>query len=203
MFAFLSEYEGFGLTPVEAMSAGVPALVLDTEVAREIYGEAAVYLEGLGTHPDASVRNWARWSLEQIYGEPFEWPVPPISDDPRVLARRLAWDESGMTEAELVLLGATAVGPVRDVLATGPLDAKLRAVNVLRQIEQGKTNSEAAAALGISFEEQKQRSLEKVSMRTMVSPQDIANMALYLASAAGRHVTGQAISVCAGVEMLG
>jgi NAD(P)-dependent dehydrogenase (short-subunit alcohol dehydrogenase family) len=60
-----------------------------------------------------------------------------------------------------------------------------------------------AKALGIGFEEQKQRSLEKVSMRTMVSPQDIANMALFLASEAGRHVTGQAISVCAGVEMLG
>ena len=60
-----------------------------------------------------------------------------------------------------------------------------------------------AKALGISFEEQKQRSLEKVSMRTMVSPQDIANMALFLASDAGKHVTGQAISVCAGVEMLG
>jgi hypothetical protein len=28
-------------------------------------------------------------------------------------------------------------------------------------------------------------------------------MALYLTSEAGRHVTGQAISVCAGVEMLG
>jgi NAD(P)-dependent dehydrogenase (short-subunit alcohol dehydrogenase family) len=60
-----------------------------------------------------------------------------------------------------------------------------------------------AKALGISFEEQKRRSLDKVSMRTMVSPQDIANMALYLASAAGRHVTGQAISVCGGLEMLG
>jgi len=60
-----------------------------------------------------------------------------------------------------------------------------------------------AKALGISFEEQKQRSLDKVSMREMVTPQDIANMALYLASDVGRHVTGQAISVCAGVEMLG
>lgn len=60
-----------------------------------------------------------------------------------------------------------------------------------------------AKALGISFEEQKERSLEKVSMRSMVSPQDIANMALYLASDLGKHVTGQAISVCAGVEMLG
>jgi len=60
-----------------------------------------------------------------------------------------------------------------------------------------------AKAVGISFEEQKRISLERVSMRSMVSPQDIANMALFLASDAGRHVTGQAISVCAGVEMLG
>ncbi len=60
-----------------------------------------------------------------------------------------------------------------------------------------------AQAVGISFEEQKKISLERVSMRSMVSPQDIANMALFLASDAGAHVTGQAISVCAGVEMLG
>jgi NAD(P)-dependent dehydrogenase (short-subunit alcohol dehydrogenase family) len=60
-----------------------------------------------------------------------------------------------------------------------------------------------AKAVGISFEEQKKISLERVSMRTMVSPQDIANMALFLASDAGKHVTGQALSVCGGVEMLG
>jgi NAD(P)-dependent dehydrogenase (short-subunit alcohol dehydrogenase family) len=59
-----------------------------------------------------------------------------------------------------------------------------------------------AKAANISFEVQKQLSLEKVSMRSMVSPQDIANMALYLASDAGHLVTGQAISVCAGTEML-
>ncbi len=60
-----------------------------------------------------------------------------------------------------------------------------------------------AKALGISFEEQKKISLERVSMHRMVSPYDIANMALYLASDIGRNITGQAISVCAGVEMLG
>jgi glycosyltransferase involved in cell wall biosynthesis len=43
-FAFLSEYEGFGLTPLEAIAAGVPTVVLDTEVAREIYGPAAEYV---------------------------------------------------------------------------------------------------------------------------------------------------------------
>jgi glycosyltransferase involved in cell wall biosynthesis len=44
VFGFLSEYEGFGLTPLEAMAAGVPAVVLDTPIAREVYGEAAVYV---------------------------------------------------------------------------------------------------------------------------------------------------------------
>jgi NAD(P)-dependent dehydrogenase (short-subunit alcohol dehydrogenase family) len=60
-----------------------------------------------------------------------------------------------------------------------------------------------AKALGISFEQQKKISLERVSMHRMVSPYDIANMALYLASDLGGSITGQAISVCAGVEMLG
>jgi glycosyltransferase involved in cell wall biosynthesis len=43
-FAFLSEYEGLGLTPLEALAAGVPPVVLDTPVARESCGEAAVYV---------------------------------------------------------------------------------------------------------------------------------------------------------------
>jgi len=41
VFAWLSEYEGFGLTPLEALAAGVPVVAADTPVAREIYGEAA------------------------------------------------------------------------------------------------------------------------------------------------------------------
>jgi len=44
-FVFLSEYEGFGMTPLEALSAGVPPVVLDTAVAREVYGDAAAFVE--------------------------------------------------------------------------------------------------------------------------------------------------------------
>jgi glycosyltransferase involved in cell wall biosynthesis len=52
VFAFLSEYEGFGLTPLEALAAGVPPVVLDTPVAREVYGEAARYVPGIADpHP--------------------------------------------------------------------------------------------------------------------------------------------------------
>jgi alpha-1,3-rhamnosyl/mannosyltransferase len=43
-FAFLSEYEGLGLTPLEALAAGVPPVLLDTPVARESCGGAALYV---------------------------------------------------------------------------------------------------------------------------------------------------------------
>jgi glycosyltransferase involved in cell wall biosynthesis len=45
VFAFLSEYEGFGMTPLEALSAGTPSVVLNSAVAREVYGEAAIFVE--------------------------------------------------------------------------------------------------------------------------------------------------------------
>ncbi len=43
-FVFLSAYEGLGLTPLEALSAGIPSLLLDTVVARESCGDAACYV---------------------------------------------------------------------------------------------------------------------------------------------------------------
>ena len=43
-FGFLSEYEGLGLTPLEALAAGVPSVLLDTPVARESCGDAALYV---------------------------------------------------------------------------------------------------------------------------------------------------------------
>ena len=45
-FAFLSEYEGLGLTPLEALSFSVPPVLLDTPVARESCGDAALYVPG-------------------------------------------------------------------------------------------------------------------------------------------------------------
>lgn len=52
VFAFLSEYEGFGLTPLEALAGGVPPIVLDTPVARETCGAAARYVAPAASDAD-------------------------------------------------------------------------------------------------------------------------------------------------------
>ena len=52
VFAFLSEYEGFGLTPLEALTEGVPPLVLDTAIARETCGAAARYVASSASNAD-------------------------------------------------------------------------------------------------------------------------------------------------------
>jgi glycosyltransferase involved in cell wall biosynthesis len=42
VFAFLSDYEGFAMTPMEALAHGVPSVLLDTPAAREVYGDGAM-----------------------------------------------------------------------------------------------------------------------------------------------------------------
>ena len=56
-----------------------------------------------------------------------------------------------------------------------------------------------AKALGIPFAAQKQKLLDTVSLRTFVSAEDIANMALFLATDAGKHISGQALSICGDI----
>ena len=59
-----------------------------------------------------------------------------------------------------------------------------------------------AEQLGVPPGEVLARMVEGVSLKTMVSAQDIANMALFLACDAGRHISGQAISVCGGARYM-
>lgn len=56
--------------------------------------------------------------------------------------------------------------------------------------------SARAEAAGIDFEASRKQFVSTISLRHMVSAQDIANMALFLATPAGASISGQALSVC-------
>lgn len=91
VFAFLSEYEGFGLTPLEALAAGVPPVVLDTAVAREVCGDAAVFVQPedvRGTSAALSRMLTSAAAREEV-----------LARAPRVLAR-YSWDSAASRTLE-------------------------------------------------------------------------------------------------------
>ena len=57
-----------------------------------------------------------------------------------------------------------------------------------------------ADASGRSLDEMKEIVLSRISMRTGVEEQEIADLVLYLCSHQGRHISGQAINIDANLE---
>ncbi|MDO9526130.1 MAG: SDR family oxidoreductase [Gemmobacter sp.] len=60
--------------------------------------------------------------------------------------------------------------------------------------------TDRAAQKGITYDEMAAVALKAVSMKTMVEPQEIAALVMYLASPAGRPISGQVMSICGGLE---
>jgi len=60
-----------------------------------------------------------------------------------------------------------------------------------------------AASYGIGHEAMREQLLSKVSLRKMVTAQDIANQIIFICSPAGASISGQSLSVCGNVEHLG
>ncbi len=56
---------------------------------------------------------------------------------------------------------------------------------------------------GISFAEMEATMLQYTSLKSYVTPQQIADQVVFIASERGRTISGQAISVCADTQMLG
>ena len=100
------------------------------------------------------------------------------------------WGVIGFTQSLAKELGPSgiAVNAILPGIVKGP-----RIEGVIRSRGQ---------QLGVSYAEMEKQYLEKVSLRRMVSAEDVAHMVLFLVSPLGRNVSGQSLGVCGNVETL-
>jgi NAD(P)-dependent dehydrogenase (short-subunit alcohol dehydrogenase family) len=97
------------------------------------------------------------------------------------------------------------VGLMKSLAAElGERDIRVNALlpGIVEGPRQDRVISDRAKQLGISESEMLQQTLNKISLRRMVPPEDVAAMALFLCSPAAHNVTGQAISIDGNVEYL-
>lgn len=100
------------------------------------------------------------------------------------------WGVIGFTQSLAKELGPSgiAVNAILPGVVKGP-----RIENVIRS---------RAQQVGVSYDEMEKQYLEKVSLRRMVSAEDVAHMVLFLVSPLGRNISGQSLGVCGNVETL-
>jgi len=100
------------------------------------------------------------------------------------------WGVVGFTKSLAIELGT-------DGIRVNAILPGLVAGDRIRRVIEAK-----AQARGVSFREQEAETLKAVSLRCYVTPQDIANMALYLCSPFGATISGQALSVDGDTQSL-
>jgi len=118
-------------------------------------------------------------SVAGRFGYPFRTPYAASK-----------WAVVGFTESLARELGPDGI--TVNAILPGPVEGP-RIERVIRA---------RAEQFDVSYEEMERTYVERASLRRMVSPHDIAAMVMFLCSEAGRNITGQALSVCAGVEAL-
>ncbi len=100
------------------------------------------------------------------------------------------WAVVGMTQALAVELGPSNIR-VNAILPGATAGERIDRVIAAK-----------AEARGVSFDEMREEYVALASLRKFVSRQDIANMAVFVCSAAGESISGQSLSVCGNVEYL-
>jgi NAD(P)-dependent dehydrogenase (short-subunit alcohol dehydrogenase family) len=86
----------------------------------------------------------------------------------------------------------------------GPDNIRVNAIlpGIVKGPRMDRVIEARAKQVGVSHEEMEKRYLERVSLRRMVTPEDIAESVMFLLSRAGANISGQSLGVDANVESL-
>jgi NAD(P)-dependent dehydrogenase (short-subunit alcohol dehydrogenase family) len=100
------------------------------------------------------------------------------------------WGVVGFTKSLAVELGeyGIRVNAIQPGIVEGPR---------IRKVFEDK-----ARAFNKSYDEVEQSAISKTSLRTMVTPTQLADQILFLCSPLGRTISGQAISICGDAQSL-
>lgn len=102
VFVFVSEYEGFGIPPLEAVGRGVPVIIGDTAVSHEVFGSGATYVT------PGDVDALAR-ALADLIAQPDR--AARELDAARAYTARYRWDDSAMRVLACFERAASGRGP--------------------------------------------------------------------------------------------
>jgi len=86
----------------------------------------------------------------------------------------------------------------------GPSNIRVNAIlpGVIKGPRMEKVIRDRAAQIGVPFEAMEKQYLDRISLRRMTGPEDVAAMVVFLVSDAGRNICGQSLGVDGNVESL-
>jgi NAD(P)-dependent dehydrogenase (short-subunit alcohol dehydrogenase family) len=86
----------------------------------------------------------------------------------------------------------------------GPANIRVNAIlpGIVKGPRMEGVIRDRAAQVGVSYEDMEETYLERISLRRMVTAEDVAASVLFLVTPAGANISGQSLGVCGNVESL-